>query len=473
MVKERKRKIYSDVTQGDVGLSLWRLSLPSMAGAIFLNLFSLVDLFFIGRLGYVAVAALSISGVILAIIIMVGLGLSTGTTALIAHYIGKKDYDAADNVLFQTILLSVVCSIAMLLLALFATEPILRLFGATKEVIDPASRYLKISFSFSIFIFLFLALNHALRGSGEAIVPLKMLAVANILNIVLDPLFIFGFWIVPKLGVAGSAVATVISRAVGVALLLRHLFAGKSSLHLHRGMFKVNLPIMGRVIRIGFFSSLEVLFRQISLLLLIRLIASFGIVTLAAYGIVLRVRMLIIMLGFGMAGATAVLIGQNMGANLSQRAEESGWKALRYYEAMVLPAALALFLFAPNIVKFFTNHPEVINTAATFIRVTAFTLPFLAMAVILGRGIAGAGDTVAPAWVAGIVQLGVRIPAAYILALTAGLGTIGIWLAFGLSDLLQGAIMVSYFKSGKWQARYHRHREILESDGFILGGGAG
>jgi len=444
-----------------------------MAGALFLNLFSLVDLFFIGRLGYVAVAALSISGVILAIIIMVGVGLSTGTTALIAHYIGKRDYDAADNVLFQAVILGVFCSVAMLCAALFATEPILRLFGATKEVMYPASRYLKISFSFSIFIFLFLTFNHALRGSGEAIIPLKILAWANILNILLDPIFIFGFWIVPKMGVAGSAVATVISRAAGVALLLRHLFAGKSSLHLHRGMFKLNLPVMGRVVRIGLFSSLEVLFRQISMLLLIRLIASFGVVTLAAYGIVLRLRMLIIMLGFGMAGATAVLIGQNMGASLPRRAEEAGWKALRSYEAMILPASIILFVFAPNIVKFFNNQPGVIYTASIFIRVTAFTLPFLAMAVILGRSIAGAGDTVTLAWVAGLVQLGVRIPAAYLLAHNAGLGTAGIWFAFGLSDLLQGVIMVLYFKSCRWQTRYHRHKEILESTGLVFNGGAG
>jgi putative MATE family efflux protein len=463
----RPRKI-NNITEGGVKSALWKLAMPIMAGAALQDLFTLADLFFIGRLGHIAVAALSISGVILAVIMMAAIGISTGTTALIAHYIGKKDYKSADNVLFQTIVLSVVCSLLMVIVGLFGTVGLLSLFGASSEVISAASRYLKITFIWSIFIFLFIAFNQALRGSGDAIVPLKVLILTNIINIILDPLFIFGFGFFPRMGVAGSAIATVISRAIGVAVLLRYFLFGYSGLHFHRGVFKINLPVMGRMIRIGFFASFEVLLRQVSLLLLLGLIiTSFGTACLAAYGIVIRLRMTIMMFGFGMGSACAVLVGQNMGADSSGRAVQSGWKALKYYEMMVIPLAAIFFIFAPQIIGVFNDHPEVVKIGSEFMRFMAVTFPFLAAALILGKGINGAGDTIAPAVMTGIAQLGLRIPIAYVLALTFGLGPIGIWLGINASDISQGLAMMWYFKRGFWQKRYYEHRAILEETPLI------
>lgn len=436
-------------------------------GALLQNLFSLVDLFFIGRLGHVALAALSIAGVILAVVIMVGLGLSTGTTALVAHYTGKKDYAAADNVLFQTVLLSIICSIVMIGVGIFCTAPILRIFGTSAEVIPLASEYLKIIFSYSIFIFIFFSLNQALSGSGDAIVPLKILIVANIINIILDPLFIFGLGFFPRMEVAGSAIASVISRAVGVILLFRHLVFGRSSLHFHRGIFKINLPVIGRIVKIGSLASLEILSRQISLLLLIRIITSFGVVALASYGIMIRLRMFVMMFGFGVGGAAAVLIGQNMGAANFKRATRSGWEALKYYEIIVFPIAVLFFIFSSQIIGVFNNHPEVIKIGRSSLRFISFTLPFLASALILGRGITGAGDTLAPAIMTGVVQLGLRIPVAYVMAIIFGLGTNGVWLSINVSDICQGLVMVWYFKRGYWRKRYSKHRVVLEQESFV------
>lgn len=459
----RPRKINSSITEGGVKSAIWKLAMPIMAGAALQDLFALADLFFIGRLGHVAVAALSISGVLLAVIMMAAIGISTGTTALVAHYIGKKDYQSADNVLFQTVVLSLVCSLVMALVGIFGTAGLLRLFGASPEIIPAASEYLKITFVWSIFIFLFIAFNQALGGSGDVIVPLKILLLANIINIILDPLFIFGFGFFPRMEVAGSAIATVISRAVGVIVLLRYFLFGYSSLHFHRGIFRINLPVMGRMVKIGFFATLEVLLRQLSLLLLLGLITSFGTACLAAYGIVIRLRMTIMMFGFGMGNACAVVVGQNMGADSSERAVQSGWKALKYYELMVIPAAILFFIFAPQIISVFSNHPEVVGLGSDFMRFIAVTFPFLAAALILGKGINGAGDTIAPAVMTGVAQLGLRIPVAYILALFFGLGPTGIWLSINFSDISQGLAMMWYFKRGFWKKRYYEHRAILEA----------
>ncbi|MCK4463417.1 MAG: MATE family efflux transporter, partial [Candidatus Omnitrophica bacterium] len=223
MNKTRVRKINNSITEGSLRSSIWKLAMPMMAGALLQDLFSLVDLFFIGRLGYIAVASLSMAGVIIAVIMMAAIGISAGTTALIAHFIGKKDYNSADNTLFQAVIVSIICSVGMALIGIFGTINLLRLFGASPEVIPAASEYLKINFIWSIFIFLFIAFNQALRGSGDAVTPFKVLIVANVINIALDPLLIFGFGFFPQMGVAGSATATVISRIIGVIILLRHL----------------------------------------------------------------------------------------------------------------------------------------------------------------------------------------------------------------------------------------------------------
>ncbi|MFH1380638.1 MAG: MATE family efflux transporter [Candidatus Omnitrophota bacterium] len=467
MNKTRARKINKNITEGGLRSSIWKLAMPMMAGALLQDLFSLVDLFFVGRLGYVAVAALSIAGVIISVIMIAAIGISAGTTALIAHFVGKKDYASADNTLFQTFIVSVVCSIGMALIGIFGTVNLLRLFGATPEVIPPALDYLKINFIWSIFIFLFIGFNQALRGSGDAVTPLKILIIANIINIALDPLLIFGLGFFPQMGVAGSAAATVISRMIGVLILLRHLLFGHSSLHFHRGIFKINFLLMGRMVKIGFFASLEILIRQLSLLLLLRLVTSFGSASLAAYGIAIRLRMSVMMLGFGIASASSVLIGQNMSAGQPDRATLSGWKTLKYYEYLVAPIAILFFIFSPQIIGLFSTDHEVIRLGSDFLRFTAVTLPFLAAALILGRGISGAGDTLAPAIMTGITQLGLRIPVAYALVLLFGFGNNGIWLGINASDVCHGLVMIWYFKRAFWQKRYHKNRAILEEKCII------
>lgn len=464
MEKKRSRKTNPQITEGSIKSSLWRLSLPLITGAFLHNLFNIVDLFFIGRLGPVALAAISIAGVLLAMIIMVALGIATGTTALIAHYTGKRNYEKADNVLIQAIILSIICSALMLLVGLFWTEPLLRVVGASNEVMLYAQQYLKIAFSFSFVIFLFFAFNQSLRGSGDTLTPLKALIFANILNIILDPLLIFGIGFFPRLEVAGSALATVISRGFGLLFLIKHFIFGYSSLHLNRKSIYFNLSILIRMIKIGFFSSLEVLMRQISLLFLIKIISLFGTTALAAYGIVVRLRLFIIMFGIATGIGASILIGQNMGSGKPKRAHQAGWQAVKYYQMLVIPIAVVFFIFSPQIISLFTKDREIIDSASIFLRFISVSLPFLTPALILGKGITGAGDTVAPATMTGVFQLIWRIPVAYILANLFALKVIGVYLAISTSDLLHGLTMGIYFQKGSWQKRYQTHKKILDQE---------
>jgi len=167
--------------------------------------------------------------------------------------------------------------------------------------------------------------------------------------------------------------------------------------------------------------------------------------------------------GIGIANTAAILIGQNMGANQSRRAKQIGWRTTWLYQMFVLPVSGIFFIFAPVLISIFNNHPDVIRIGAIYLRYLAITFPFLAFSLILGRGMSGAGDTFTPAMITGITQLGLRIPVAYLMALTLGLGTTGVWLGINSSDILQGILFIYYFYSGSWQRRYYRYRATLVS----------
>jgi putative MATE family efflux protein len=416
----------------------------------------------VGRLGHIEVAALGIAGTVVAILMMMVQGITVGTTALIAHFTGDKNYEEADIVLGQTFILGLIGSFIMYIVAVFLVEPILILFGAKGEVLIYAADYLKITFGWSIVIFFFEGVNQALRGSGDAQMPLKALIIANILNIILDPLLIMGYGPFPQMGVAGAAIATALTRGIGFIFLFLHLTVGHSTLQFKVRYTKPNLFLMKRIISIGSFSSLQVFIREVSFLFLMRLVASFGAITLAAYGIGARLRMVIMVPGLGFANSASVLLGQNMGAKQPERATESTWRTVLYYEFIAISLATIFIIFAPQLVAIFAKQPEVIRIGTSFLRYLGVTFPFLALSLVLGQAMNGAGDTAAPTIINAIAQLGVRIPLAYIFALVVGMGSSGIWLGINASDIAQGLGMVFLFKSGHWKKVYAKHREKLE-----------
>jgi putative MATE family efflux protein len=461
VAKAPERHIIGGITDGSMGRSIWKLAGPMMIGGALQDLLSLVDLYFVGRLGHVQVAALSIAGAAVAVLIMLVAGISTGTMALVSQFTGRGEHDRADDVLAQSMLLGVVASALMVGMAAFGVKPLLVLFGATGDVLGLAAEYLFIVFAWSPAMFFGMAIGQALRGSGDAVTPLKVLVIVNAINIALDPVLIFGYGPFAARGVAGSAIATVISRGLGLALLLWHTTKGHSTLRLRWHYLRPNVPLTKSIVSIGMYASLQSFIRQISFLLLMRLVASFGAITLAAYGIGNRLRMVIMVPGFGLASASAVVVGQNLGAERPRRAKLAAWRTVLYYECFAVPVAAMYVVLARHIVGLFTDHPEVIGTGATFLRYLGVTFPFLAFSLVLGQSMNGAGDTRTPTVVTAFGQLLFRIPLAYLLALVAALGTTGIWLGINASDIAQGLLMVLLFQTGVWQRAYLRHQAAL------------
>jgi putative MATE family efflux protein len=462
LAKQKERRIEQDITEGRVSQSVWKIALPMMVGGFLQDLFSLVDLFFVGRLGHVEVAALSLAGTVMAILLMLVQGIGVGTTALVAHFVGRKEYERADEVVGQTLLLGAAGSLIMLGVSFLALEPLLRLFGATGDVLTYTAQYLRINFVFSLVIFFFNGMNQALRGSGDAMTPLIALAIGNVLNIILDPILIMGYGPFPKMGVAGSATATVITRSIGLIFIAFHLTVRKSTLRFKFTSLKPNPVLMERIVSIGAFGSLQVLVREISLLLLMRLITSFGDVTLAAYGIGNRLRQVIMVPGQGFAAAAAVLVGQNLGAGKPDRAARCAWRTVAYYECFAVPMSAILIALAPQLVAIFNNHPDVIRIGASFIRYLGVTFPFIVVSLVLSQAMNGAGDSRTATIINAIGQLAFRIPVAYLFARNLGLGPAGIWLGINSSDIVQGVGMAFAFQTGHWQKVYAGHKEALE-----------
>ncbi|MBC8526635.1 MAG: MATE family efflux transporter, partial [Candidatus Cloacimonetes bacterium] len=368
-----------DFTKGSIYKNTLRLALPMMTSIIFHDLFNIVDMFFVGKLGPAAVAAVSISGLLIHVIIIAAVGIATGTVAMIAIYIGAKELYKAENVAVQAIFMGIFISIIIGILGYLFAETILKLLGAGKDVLLMGVKYIRISSVGAIFILLAIILSAALRGAGDAVTPMKILILSTIINIILDPLLIFGIWKFPKLGVAGSALATVIARMVSVLLLLHVFLGGHSYFHLKLNKFVIDIRIMWKMFRIGIFGSLQMLIRNISNLFIIKIISLYGTFAVAAFGINIRLIMLIQMFGVGIGNASATLVGQNLGAGKPDRAEKSAFVATGFYELIIVLIGCIFFIFPEKIIEIFNRHPQVVQIGSVCLRILLTSFVFVAL----------------------------------------------------------------------------------------------
>ncbi|MGQ9630528.1 MAG: MATE family efflux transporter [bacterium] len=449
-MKETRRNL----TEGSIVGNIWHLALPLMVASALQDAFNIVDMIFVGRLGPSAIAAVSISGTIVGVVRMIAMGISTGTVAMVARLVGAGDRGAADEVIFQSLILSFLSSAVIAVLGYVLAEPVLRALGAAEDVIPDGVAYLRVMCLGGITIFLTMSLSAGLRGFGDAVTPMKALGLASILNIGLDPLLIFGPGPFPHLGVAGSAIATVIARGVGSALLLWALFReGRRDIGFGRAYDGVGWGIMGRIVRIGVFSSLQMLIMNVSRLVLVRIVAFFGTFAVAAYGIGMRLNLFVMMPGFGFGDAASVLVGQNLGASKPDRAEHSTWIAVGFYACFMVAMGFAFLAYPGEVIGIFNKHPQVVELGTGFLRFFAASLLFMDLSVVLGRALGGAGDTVPPMFIAGIALLAFGIPLAW--GFSRLWGTTGVWAAISASNAIQGLGMALWFRMGHW-----KHKKI-------------
>lgn len=442
-----------DLTTGSIYRSIWVLALPMMIGNFLHTAFNVVDMIFIGKLGPEAIAAVSLCGMILMLIITLLVGIGIGTTAIVARHIGAKDYAKANEVALQSILLGTLVTLSITVAGYFLSETLLKLFGAEASVVQLGTVYLRITFLGSITMFILFGGAAILRGAGDAHTPMFILIFSTLINIVADPLLIFGIGPFPRLEIAGAAIASVIARGVGMFITLFILIKGYSLIQITFKDLKLKFDVMWRIIRLAVPGSIQMGIRSVSGLILMRIVAFYGTYALAALGIGLRINMIVMMPGFGLGAAVATLVGQNLGAKQPQRAEKSAWISLGIYEVIMICTGSIFYLFAPKIISVFNTNPNVIYQGASFLHIVTLSYVFLAMAIVLQQALNGAGDTLSPMVITGIAVLGLRIPLAIVLPRLFDLSTSGIWLAVALSTALEGSMVGFWFRSGRWKKK--------------------
>lgn len=440
-----------DFTTGPVGRALGLLAIPMMLEMAMESIFAVVDIAFVSRLGTDAVAAVGIAEALITVLYAIAIGLGMGLTAMVSRRIGAKDPHGAAQVTGQAIWVGVFLSIGIGIFGVMFARDLLVIMGASDGVIEQGTGFTAVLLggSFSI-IYLFL-LNAAFRGAGDATVALRSLWLANGINIVLDPCFIFGLGPFPEMGVTGAAVATTIGRGIGVAYQLWYLMNGRGRIAFAVQHLRFVPSLAWRLLRISLGGIGQFLIATSSWIGVMRIVAMFGSPAIAAYTIALRMMEFVFLPAWGLGNAAATLVGQNLGAGQPDRAEESTWKAARYNAAFMAFAGIFLLLFAQTITGWFTDAPDVLHIGTRCLQILGIGFPMYAVGMVIVQAMNGAGDTETPMTLNVICFWLVQIPLAFLLATKTSLEPHGAFIAIVVSESLLTVLSVIVFRRGGWK----------------------
>lgn len=440
-----------DYTQGSINRALFMLAVPMILEMLMESLFAIVDVFLVAGVSNEAVATVGMTEGLLMLVESVAIGIAMATTALVARRIGEKDFDQASDVAVQSIILASAVSLVTGFFAFQYAEEILVLMGADQALIAEGKEYTRIILSLNFILMFLFVFNGIFRAAGNPELAMRTLLLANGINIVLDPLFIYGLGPMEGMGVTGAAVATCIGRGSGVAYQLYVLFSNSSSIKLYKKHFKPNLEILSKLFRVSLGGAGQFLISTASWIFLIRILASFGSAVLAGYTIAIRIIIFSILPSWGLSNATATLVGQNLGAKKPERAEITVWKAGRYNMIFLLMLSVLFLLAAKQICGFFTNDTIVIREAVLCLMIISTGYIFYAYEMIISQGFNGAGDTATPSKLNFIFMWLVQIPLAYFLSFYTAFGSRGVYVSISVSSILLTIVAVYIFRKGKWK----------------------
>ncbi|HLU07055.1 MAG TPA: MATE family efflux transporter [Woeseiaceae bacterium] len=441
----------TDFTVGPIGRALGLLAIPMMLEMSMEAVFALADIIFVSRLGTDAVAAVGLTEALVTVLYAIAIGLGMGVTAMISRRIGAKDYDGAARVAGQAIWIGAIVAALIAFVGINFAADLLKMMGASPGVIDTGQGYTTVILGGSASIIYLFLLNAAFRGAGDAPVALRSLALANLLNIVLDPCLIFGLGPFPELGVTGAAIATTIGRGIGVLYLLYYLFAAKGRLLFRLSHAALDWTLIRRLVRISSGGVGQFLIATASWIVIMRIVALYGSAPVAAYTIALRLMEFALLPAWGLGNAAATLVGQNLGARKPERAAESVWQASRYNATFLLVVGILLIAFAPLIVSLFSTDPEIIRYGSDCLRIMGLGYPMYAVGMIIIQALNGAGDTLTPSVLNFICFWLVQIPLAYVLATIVELGPHGVFWSIVISESMLTVIGVMVFRKGRWK----------------------
>ena len=441
----------TEFTTGSIRKAIFMLSIPMMLEMMMESIFAVVDIMYVSRVSVNAVATIGLTESVITLVYALAIGLSMAATAIVARRVGEKDLPGARVAAVQAIILGIAISLIIGAFGLFFSREILTLMGGEPDLIEEGHGYTKWLIGGNITIVLLFLINAIFRGAGDASMAMWTLVFSNALNIILDPLFIFGWGPVPAFGVTGAAIATNIGRGSAVLFQIAVLIFGLGKIRLLLSEIVVNFRVMLNLVKVSLGGIAQFLIGTSSWVFLMRLMSEFGSEVLAGYTIAIRVMMFTFMPAWGMSNAAATLVGQNLGAKQAERAERSVWVTGKYNAIFMLLVSLGYLFFAKPIILLFNDTPLVVENGALCLRIIASGYIFYAYGMVVSQAFNGAGDTRTPMKINFIAFWLFQLPFAYLAAITFQLGAIGVFLAIVLAEVFLSLMAILWFRKGHWK----------------------
>jgi putative MATE family efflux protein len=442
-----------DFTTISIDRAIVLLAVPMVLEMAMESLFGIVDIFFVAHLGKEATATVGLTEGMLVIVMAVAIGLGMGTTAVVARRTGEHDKDGAAVSAVQSIAIGVGCMLLIFAVAFPLAPRLLAWMGADPGILRVGSTYTRIMLSGSGIILMLFLINAIFRGAGEAAVAMRVLWVANAINIILDPCLIMGLGPFPKLGVTGAAVSTSIGRSVGILFQIYLLAKGTGRMDVHRRHLRLNFAVMRNIVRIASNGVLQFLIATASWVFMVRLVQSFGSEVMAGYAVAIRIVIFSILPSWGLGSAAATLVGQNLGAKRPDRAEHAVWRAAFFNMVFLGFVSLVFLLFAPKLVGIFSHEPAVIANGANCLRIISLCYMLYAYGMVIVQAFNGAGDTRTPTLINLLCFWIVQLPLAFTLGRRLQFGPNGVYLAILVTEVLLALIAIYVFRQGRWKQK--------------------
>lgn len=451
LVREALGGSRRDLTAMPLSRAIVLLAVPMVLEMVMESIFAIADIFWVSKLGADAVAAVGLTESLLTVVYAVGMGMAMGVGAVVARRTGAKDADGAARATAQAIFIGLGLAAVIGAAGGIWGPALLRLLGASPAVVAIGASYARLVLIGDVSVMLLFLINAAFRGAGDAAITMRALWLANGINILLGPLFVFGLGPFPRLGVTGAAVATTIGRSIGVLYLVRALARGRGRLALRRDQLRLEPETMKTIFRLAKDGVVQTLIGFTSWIGLVKILAKFGSVPLAGYTIAMRVVMFALLPSWGLGNAAATLVGQNLGAGNPARAEAAVWKAAFYNLVFLGLVGLVLVTFGDGVLRLFTADPAVVAQGGRCLRIVAAGFAFYAYGMVVTQAFNGAGDTRTPTRInLACFWLG-EIPLAMLLTRAFGLGPTGAYAAITAAFSATAVVSIALFRRGRWR----------------------
>lgn len=442
-----------DILNGSIWKSLLMLSIPIIISNLFQTMYNITDAFWLGKLGKTALAAPTITFNVMFTIIALAGGLAMGGMTLLAQYRGARNDKMVSQVAGNTFVLLFFTSFILSVIAVIFTPDILRLLQTPADAYRQTTDYMRITFMGMPFVFGYFFFQGMMQGYGNTVTPMKLNAFTVTLNIILDPLLIFGIGPFPALGVIGAGIATIFSQLIAAVIGLSLLFSGRYGIKLEIANMRPRWAIISHIMKIGLPMSFSQAGTSLGFTLMMGLVNTYGTVMVSAFGVGNRIISLMTMPAMGLSQGSSIIVAQNMGADQTSRAEKSVWIAAGINSSVILVLTTLLYFFGAYVVQFFINDPAVIAIGERLFKITSYSVLFFSIMIIFNGAFQGSGHTV-PVFVMQIMRLwAFRLPISYILAKTVGMGEDGIFWGMFLSNIIITIISFIWFRTGVWKKR--------------------